>query len=102
MGQTSGLPVSRASGPVSDRTRFTEPEAPRTGRPEVCPTPEQLLFDEVNQGTALFKVTSSPPAQGHFVGLEGLPSDWYLRLVGEAASRLRQQQRIPREIPFTP
>jgi len=28
VGQTSGLPVSRASGPVSDRARFTEPEAP--------------------------------------------------------------------------
>lgn len=60
------------------------------------------MFGEVDEGRAIFKVTSSPTAQGHFVGLEGLPSDWYLRLVGEAASRLRQQQRIPREIPFTP
>ena len=60
------------------------------------------MFDEVDEGTAIFKVTSSPPAQGHFVGFEGLPSDWYLRLAGEAANRLRQRQRIPLEIPLTP
>jgi len=41
------------------------------------------MFDEVDEGTAIFKVTSSPPVQGHFAGYEGLPSDWYLRLVGE-------------------
>jgi hypothetical protein len=60
------------------------------------------MFDEVDEGTAIFKVTSSPPTQGHFVGLEGLPSDWYLRLVGEGATRLRQKQRIPLEIPLKP
>ena len=60
------------------------------------------MFDEVDEGTAIFKVTSSPPAQGHFVGLEGLPSDWYLRLVGEAGRRLRQKQEIPLEIPLRP
>jgi hypothetical protein len=42
VGQTSGLPVVRASGPDVDAVRSTEPEAPWTGRPEVCPTPEQL------------------------------------------------------------
>ena len=40
------------------------------------------MFDEVDEGTAVFKVTSSPPTQGHFVGYDGLPSDWYLRLAG--------------------
>ena len=60
------------------------------------------MFDEVDESTAIFKVTSWPPAQGHFVGLEGLPSDWYLCLVGEAASRLRQRRPVPLEIPFTP
>jgi hypothetical protein len=60
------------------------------------------MFDEVDEGTAIFKVTSAPPTQGHFVGLEGLPSDWYLRLVGEGARRLRQKQSIPLEIPFRP
>ncbi|MGC8640168.1 MAG: glycoside hydrolase family 71/99-like protein [Isosphaeraceae bacterium] len=60
------------------------------------------MFDEVDEGTAIFKVTSSPPTQGHFVGFDGLPSDWYLRLVGEAALRLRDREPIPREIPIQP
>jgi hypothetical protein len=59
------------------------------------------MFDEVDEGTAILKVTSSPPTQGHFVGYEGLPSDWYLRLVGEAARRLHTRQPIPAEIPFS-
>ncbi len=60
------------------------------------------MFDEVDEGTAIFKVTSSPPTQGHFVGYDGLPSDWYLRLVGEAAHRLHDKQPIPLEIPVQP
>ena len=60
------------------------------------------MFDEVDEGTAIFKVTSSPPTQGHFVGYEGLPSDWYLRLVGEATHRLHDHQTMPPEIPFKP
>jgi hypothetical protein len=35
------------------------------------------MFDEVDEGTAIFKVTSAPPRQGHFVGYDGLPSDWW-------------------------
>ena len=60
------------------------------------------MFDEVDEGTAIFKVTSSPPTQAHFVGYEGLPSDWYLRLVGEGARRLREKRPIPAEIPIKP
>ncbi len=58
------------------------------------------MFDEVDEGTAIFKVTSSPPTQAHFVGCEGLPSDWYLRLVGEGARMLRAKLPIPAEIPI--
>ncbi len=57
------------------------------------------MFDEVDEGTAIFKVTSAPPTQGYFVGYEGLPGDWYLRLVGEGARRLRDKQPIHVEIP---
>lgn len=60
------------------------------------------MFDEVDEGTAIFKVTSEPPTQGHFVGYEGLPSDWYLRLVGEGARMLRGQRPISAEIAIRP
>ena len=60
------------------------------------------MFDEVDEGTAIFKVTSAPPTQAHFVGYEGLPSDWYLRLVGEGVRMLRKQRPITPEIPIEP
>jgi hypothetical protein len=60
------------------------------------------MFDEVDEGTALFKVTSSPPTQAHFVGYDGLPADWYLRLVREAAPSIRAHQPIPPVIPIKP
>ena len=41
------------------------------------------MFDEVDEGTAIFKVTNTPPTQGHFATFEGKPSDFYLRLTGE-------------------
>jgi hypothetical protein len=60
------------------------------------------MFDEVDEGTAIFKVTNSPPGQGHFVTYEGLPPDWYLRLVGEATRLLHGEQSVPVEIPLKP
>jgi hypothetical protein len=60
------------------------------------------MFDEIDEGTAIFKVTSEPPTQAHFVGYEGLPSDWYLRLVGEGARLLKSRQPVPEEIPIKP
>jgi len=60
------------------------------------------MFDEVDEGTALFKVTSAPPTQANFVGYEGLPSDWYLRIVGAGAEMLRGRRPITAEIPIEP
>jgi len=60
------------------------------------------MFDEVDEGTAIFKVTNTPPTQAHFLTYEGLPSDWYLRLVGEGTRLLRARQPVPREIPLQP
>ena len=57
------------------------------------------MFDEVDEGTAIFKVTSTPPKEAHFVGYEGLPSDWYLRLVGEGARMLRGERPLTEEMP---
>lgn len=47
------------------------------------------MFDEVDEGTAIFKVTNSPPVNATFADNEGLPSDYYLKLAGQAALRLK-------------
>ena len=60
------------------------------------------MFDEVDEGTALFKITSQPPSQAHFLGYEGLPSDWYLRLAGEGIKMLRGKRPLTRDIPIKP
>lgn len=60
------------------------------------------MFDEVDEGTAIFKVSNAPPVQGHFVSYEGYPTDWYLRLVGEATRLLRARQPVPELIPLKP
>ncbi len=60
------------------------------------------MFDEVDEATAIFKVTSTPPTQAHFLGYEGLPADWYLRLVGEGAKMLRGKIPVSADIPIRP
>ena len=60
------------------------------------------MFDEVDEGTAIFKVSDSPPSQAHFVGMEGMPSDWYLRLVGEGTRMLRSERPVVSVIPIRP
>jgi hypothetical protein len=49
------------------------------------------MFDEVDEGTAIFKCTNHPPV-GRFCTYEGLPSDFYLKLVGNAARFLRVEK----------
>lgn len=49
------------------------------------------MFDEVDEGTAIFKCTNDVPPAGDsaFVTYEGLPSDHYLRLTGLGGKMLR-------------
>jgi hypothetical protein len=56
----------------------------------------QAMFDEIDEGTAIFKVTNTPPSTEAtpFLGYEGLPSDFYMKMVGEAAKRLRAKLQI--------
>jgi hypothetical protein len=50
----------------------------------------QAMFDEVNEGTAIFKCTDDPPVgPSQFLTYEGLPSDFYLKLVGQAGRMMR-------------
>jgi hypothetical protein len=59
------------------------------------------MFDEVNEGTAIFKVSANPPVSdvALFVKPDGEPSDHYLWLTGEAAKMLRRQKPLTFRMP---
>jgi hypothetical protein len=57
------------------------------------------MFDEVDEGTAIYKVTNQPPVGRHFVTYEGLPSDYYLRLTGTATRMIRGAAPLSETIP---
>lgn len=59
------------------------------------------MFDEVNEGTAIFKGSNNPP-QGNtvaFIDMDGQPSDHYLWLTGEAAKILRNEKPLSVKLP---
>jgi hypothetical protein len=60
------------------------------------------MFDEVDEGTAIFKVSNSPPTQGRFQTYDGLPSDWYLRLTAEGTKVIRGERKSQPELPIKP
>ena len=60
------------------------------------------MFDEVDEATAIFKVTNSPPTQARFSTYEGLPSDWYLRLTGEGSKVIRRERKSQAALPIKP
>jgi hypothetical protein len=60
------------------------------------------MFDEVDEATAIFKVTNTPPTQAHFVTFENKPSDWYLRLTGAGTKVLHKERSNSRTIPIRP
>jgi hypothetical protein len=48
------------------------------------------MFDEMDEGTAIFKCTNDPPVgESSFLTFEGLPSDYYLWLTGMGGRLLR-------------
>lgn len=67
------------------------------------------MFDEVDEGTALFKAAASAgdgPTTGTFLTLDAdgteLPSDWYLRLAGEIGNLFRGVYADQPEKPLAP
>lgn len=59
------------------------------------------MFDEVNEGTAIFKTTDHPPVSTvtSFADMDGKPSDHYLWLTGEAGKRLRKEKPLEMKMP---
>jgi hypothetical protein len=57
------------------------------------------MFDEVNEGTAIYKVANDVPVGKYFVTSEGLPTDWYLRLTGAATQMIRGETPLSEKIP---
>ncbi|XOV91740.1 MAG: glycoside hydrolase family 71/99-like protein [Bacteroidota bacterium] len=54
------------------------------------------MFDEMDEGTCIFKVSDNPPiGESPFLTYEGLPNDYYLKITGEATRMLKK------EIPLT-
>ncbi|MBN1997235.1 Ig-like domain-containing protein [candidate division KSB1 bacterium] len=67
------------------------------------------MFDEVDEGTAMFKLATNDdalPDKGTFVPLDEdgyeLPSDWYLQLADKSQKMLDQTIALTSQIPITP
>lgn len=60
------------------------------------------MFDEIDEGTAIFKCTNNFPVNNggaKFVDYEGVPSDHYLWLTGKASELMRNTGPFPTEMP---
>eukprot|EP00978_Attheya_sp_CCMP212_P009633 scaffold22852_cov63-Attheya_sp.AAC.5 len=67
------------------------------------------MFDEIDEGTAIFKTaetSAQTPDEGNWLTLDvdgfDVPSDWYLRLMGNATKMLRESGSVPPTRPALP
>ena len=59
------------------------------------------MFDEIDEGTAIFKITDNPPVGASpFLDNEGMPSDWYLKLAGYGGKMMRHEVDYYDDIPY--
>jgi hypothetical protein len=58
----------------------------------------QAMFDEMDEGTQIFKVTNDPPPGAFFRTYTPLPSDYYLTVVGLAARHLHAGTAVPERL----
>lgn len=94
-GQTPADQIPRAGGRLLWQQYV---EAKKLG----CPWIYQAMFDEVDEGTAIMKVRPAPaPGKSVFTDLHRLPSDFYLRLVGDGGRLIRGEipaDQLPEQI----
>src|SRR5258708_1759064 len=57
------------------------------------------MFDEMDEGTAIFKCTNRPPTGVSLCDYEGMPSDHYLWWTGEAGKALRRETLLSPQLP---
>ena len=57
------------------------------------------MYDEIDESTAIFKVTNDIPVNHYFIDLEGLNSDFYLLLAGYGTSMMRGEVSVPQNMP---
>ncbi|MDB6138363.1 MAG: hypothetical protein JWO94_1435 [Verrucomicrobiaceae bacterium] len=57
------------------------------------------MFDEVDEGTAIFKCTNDVPTESPFVTYEGLSPDYYLKLTGAGGKMLRGELPVESALP---
>lgn len=66
------------------------------------PSVYQAMFDEVDEGTAIFKTTNDPPVGASpFLADKSLPSDHYLWLVGQARRMITGQLPYSESMPMS-
>jgi hypothetical protein len=60
------------------------------------------MFDEMDEGTAIFKCAGRPPVGPRLLDGEGMPSDHYLWLTGQAGKMLRGELPLAQTPPKRP
>lgn len=63
----------------------------------------QAMFDEIDEATAIFKCSNDPPVgESPFITYEELPSDFYLKLLGQASKALKRKAGKSELLPDKP
>jgi len=60
------------------------------------------MFDEVNEGTQINKISNNPPVNASFLTYDGATNDYYLRLIGTASKMLKNGTPFTSTIPISP
>jgi hypothetical protein len=63
----------------------------------------QAMFDEVDEGTAIFKCSNNPPVgESRFLDMDGVAPDHYLWLASQASKMLRKEIPLSEKMPTRP